>query len=320
MRDYNEFCDEIKRRKEKLIQKKKQKKRIITTCISMAVCLSVVATFPWDIFAPPRIGDGESESFKNSDLSIESEAAPNSPSYNGGGSAENNEMIEEAESAASTNPAYDETVEEGAFPETDYVDGIAGNETVAWGDDDKMENLSTNVSQDETKEELGTGSIENEICGYIIVQNAAGENFRYAEVSDCSVFIEMLKNKGIELIYGNETEDTDETAAENVTTNLQRDVSEETAFVATEWDSYEVESFDESETFTADYENESIEIESEVAGEKVTASGGNSSREKIIFIEIVCSDYEKWVFSCSRGEYEILYYRLEELFTVYEVK
>lgn len=336
MRDHDEFCDEIKRRKEKLIQKKKQKKRIITTCASFVVCLSVVAAFPWDIFAPPSVSNEKADAddgFKNNvesntqggevSTSFESYSSHMPPSYHG-----TDTMVESNANGEEATDAVGADTVASTYPSSDYesdrnenVDGTMAETMPSVDDEITVGGVESEVLESmETKEELGTGSPKEDICGSILVQNAAGEDLRYAEVNDCEVFIEMLKRNGIELIYGNETEDSDETATEDVTTNLQQDASEETTFVATEWDSYEVESFDESETFTVDDESADVEIESEAAGEKVTASGDSSSRDRIIFIEIVCSDDEKWVFGCTRGEYEWLYYRMEELLAIYEVK
>ena len=88
------------------------------------------------------------------------------------------------------------------------------------------------------------------------------------------------------------------------------------------WEAFFVnqDTFDESETYAAGDDEIETEIDSEISEETLTLESGTSARERVVFIEIVDSNEEKWVFSCDREEYEWLYYKLEELLSVYEVK
>ena len=55
--EHNEFCEEITRRKNRINQKRKERKRLAVFCASLCICLCVVAAMPWR-----RMLDGESNS------------------------------------------------------------------------------------------------------------------------------------------------------------------------------------------------------------------------------------------------------------------
>lgn len=340
MREYKDFCDEIKRRKEKIKQKKKQKKRIITTCISMAVCLSTVAVFPWDIFSQPDVkitdekekGDGNGEYDVSTEYDgVNGETAANTVTSPagfetfdvtvGGSFAETDDRMEEV----GTNPSY------GGNEECDGTN--AENVTARDEEIETFPAFDSDVLGDETREEVGTGGSESDICGFVIIQDAAGNDLRYADVLNSHAFVEFLVSSGVELMYGKLPADPDETKGEYVTTGAETKDTVEETLGATGWDSYEEDSYTEPETGEAvDDETETeIECDTEALGDETAETddvfdapdfnvGDTSAREKLVFIEIVYSDYEKWVFACDREEYETLYYKLEELFAAYEVK
>lgn len=61
MRDHNEFCAEINRRKNVLKEKKKQHKRLIVSGIGAMMCVAIVAIAPWQHITPPEIGGEHGE-------------------------------------------------------------------------------------------------------------------------------------------------------------------------------------------------------------------------------------------------------------------
>ena len=314
----------------------KQKKRIITACASFVVCLSVVAAFPWDIFVPPSVSNEKADAddgFKNNgesnaqggevSTSFESYSSHMPPSYHG-----TDTMVESnANSEEATDAVGADTVAS-TYPSSDYesdrnenVDGTMAETMPSVDDEITVGGVESEVLESmETKEELGTGSDEEEICGSILVQDAAGNDLRYADLNRCDAIVEFLNKNGIELIYSSVPVIPDATASGHPTTEAETSTASGETQDVTEWDSYEEDTFDESETYAAGDDEIKTEIDSEISEETLTAESGTSARERVVFIEIVDSNEEKWVFSCDREEYEWLYYKLEELLSVYEVK
>lgn len=134
MRDHNEFCAEINRRKSILKEKKKQRERLLTCGAGALVCIAVVAISPWKYITNPEIvglpGEGSlphvsdvEENKKDDELTAEevSIACPDNEL-----NAEGDEDIapEETYMEASTEKDNMESI----MPQNVTISGYMGNE------------------------------------------------------------------------------------------------------------------------------------------------------------------------------------------------
>lgn len=109
MRDHNEFCAEIQRRKIKLKEKKKQRERLLTCGAGALICIAVVATSPWKYITQPEIGGQSGE---------------NAPSYisNTEEDRKDAELTEEDVMAVQTNGELDDENREEMVPEETFME------------------------------------------------------------------------------------------------------------------------------------------------------------------------------------------------------
>lgn len=310
MRDHNEFCAEIKRRKEIIKEKKRQRKKALFTLVPMTMCLAVLATFPWKLLSPPEIGNGgrNPEGQTYSDTSGIGNDEMTSPELNAGDKLETGDNIEKIESDA-----------EHIFEET-----AAGTYSPM---DDKNETMADEPPEQafpETEEiaEDATGNVGDGMKYYSIVINDNDENHEY-NVTSIDTFLKVIYlSQGVELIYGRAPE-FDEDSGYRDPAEPEQATEQATEQAPEEAPDQELD--DATEATVEEDKSESSETKAEQTGGAYTEetetvyiefdSAENALPETALnFINVSSPDGERWIFTVDNANIDNLIDKIDNLY------
>ena len=280
MRDHNEFCAEISRRKKKIIERKKQRKKALFTFVPMAMCLAVIATFPWKLLTPPEIGEDELSSEKYG--------------YDSG-DGENITVSGKPEADSE----WQSVIEDDKFEETlDYDNMPEAAETEEAGIADGMESDAEESSK------------------YSLIYIESNRGIKKYSVTSVKAFVDLLYcAEGVNMISGTypETDLDDGTYAEEdangcLTESISPSAPDATENIAST-EAVETEALDTEAAEPVVPETE-VDIEGDFTAPEDLPSGGVSTNT----INIYRADGEEWVFTVDDDNFEKIIERLDALY------